>query len=115
MANHVNRRLDGPPTQGRRRECERRLRQQHKETDRTLIEALDQFHERELADLAALDAAEQGFLEAQIALANLGHNPELLRDDPETYARAVMDAVVVAEGQEIMERRPGLFKRLFGR
>src|SRR5215204_6189788 len=109
MANHVNRRLDGPPTQGRRRECERRMRQQHKEADRTLVEALDQFHERELADLAALDVAQQGFVEAQIAAANLGI--DLFPDDTTAYAQAVMDAAVVAEGQEIMERRPGLMKR----
>lgn len=112
MANHVNRRLDGPPTQGRRRECERRMRQQHKESDRTLVEALDQFHERELADLAALDAAQQGFLEAQIALANLGHNPELLRDDTEVYAEKVLEAV---EAEVVVEEHPSLLKRLFGR
>jgi hypothetical protein len=72
MGNRVNRNLDGSPRQGRRRECERRLRQQMRaqvgrEEDRRLVEALTTLPTETLTALLSLDDAEAGYVEQAIA------------------------------------------------
>lgn len=64
--NVINRNLNGPPTQGRRRECARRLRQQQKAHDRTLVEVFSEMPDDTVSALLMLDDAQCGFVEDQI-------------------------------------------------
>jgi hypothetical protein len=82
MANVVNRNLDGPPTQGRSRECQRRVRQRLRQEERAaeiavgedenfahLCEALCELTPEELAQLQALDESQCAYVEDEIAQA----------------------------------------------
>lgn len=79
MANMINRNLDGPPTQGRGRECRRRLRQlaRQKRPDvapvpqdmRQLVSALFDVPEPLLEHMAQLDEAQLGYVEDQVETA----------------------------------------------
>jgi hypothetical protein len=88
MANAVNRRLDGPPTQGRARECARRRKQVAKELDRRLVDALYSMESSELAQLQQLDDAQTGYLEHEIARANLTADSHT-----KAVAQAILDAI----------------------
>lgn len=72
--NHINRNLNGPPTQGRKRECARRLRQQQKAHDRTLIEVFSEMPDDAVSALLTLDDAQCGFVEDQIEQADVAQD-----------------------------------------
>ena len=92
MANSVNRSPNGPPVQGRRRECLRRLRQQQKkrtqETERRIVEALHSLPLSVVERLAELDDAQTAYLEEEIARADIA--ADLLT--PEQFAEYVLRA-----------------------
>lgn len=88
MANVVNRNLHGPPTQGRRRECERRKKQLAKERERQLVEVLYDMEQPALRQLASLDAAQTGFLEHEITRAHL-----TVDSHTKVVAQAILDAI----------------------
>lgn len=92
MANRVNQCVDPAdrpdPTQGRRRECARRVRQMERQRQRAVVAALFQVPEPLLAQLSDMDDAQNGFAEqtAEQALLDGGDA------SPERYARAVLAA-----------------------
>lgn len=97
MANQVNRREDGPPTQGRARECARRLRQlakkQEKEALKQLVDVLCALTPEELARLEQLDEAQVAYLEEQVDIARAAVETAPAGTDPTDYAKAVLKAL----------------------
>jgi hypothetical protein len=118
MANIVNRSQNGPPTQGRRGECARRLRQQRRREEKRakvlvgqdaeverLVHALDALAPEELARLTCLDDAQLGYLELEIDRrdAEVGPGANIVSSfeihdvpnmaTPEDCARAILKAV----------------------
>ena len=120
MANNINRNLDGPPTQGRRRECLRRQRQQFRVLEKQmkpelqaranaemerLLNALCDLPPEHVDALQALDDAQCGYVEEEIRKADLRADIAAMPDGPEKdvlvslhnldeqdYARAVLKA-----------------------
>ena len=92
MANEVNRSPTGPPVQGRRRECLRRLRQQAKQRrkadEERIIAALNALPLEVVERLAELDDAEAAYVEEEIARADIA--ADLLT--PEQFAEYVLRA-----------------------
>lgn len=92
MANSVNRHADPAdrtdPTQGRRRECARRLRQMERQRQKALVKAMHTLPQDALSQMEALDDAQAGFLEhtAEQHLLTAGDA------SPEGYARAILAA-----------------------
>lgn len=96
MGNKVNRRLDGPPVQGRTRECARRLRQrarraEEEETER-LVHALSGLSDKEVEAMLALGEADLAYVEDQVAQADLGVTTGVPERSMEDYARAILKA-----------------------
>lgn len=86
--NSVNKNLGGPPTQGRKRECERRKRQMAKVQDAETVAALFDVPVEILTDMTTLDDAQLGYLEERIEEACLRADQET-----QTFAKSVLDAL----------------------
>lgn len=95
--NVVNRRLDGPPTQGRARECARRLRQLERRQERAkterMVAVLAEMPPEELAALSRLGPAEVAYLEEQVDMADALVEMAPAGEEPMAYARAVLKAL----------------------
>lgn len=92
MTNSVNRAIDPTdrpdPTQGRRRECARRLRQMERARQKAIIKGLLALPSDVVDRMNGLDDAQIGFIEDAV-------ERRLLQDgdaSPEAYARAILDA-----------------------
>lgn len=92
MANRVNQNVDPAdrpdPTQGRRRECARRLRQMDRKNQKELVKALHLLTEEQLAGMGGLDDAQCGFVEHAVQERLLAAGDAT----PEGYARAIVAA-----------------------
>lgn len=105
MANVVNRNLDGPPTQGRSRECRRRLRQLARRDAppplaihvtremRDLVEAIQALPPEVQDGLMVLDDAELAYVENQVDVAQALVETAPAGVEPMEYARRVLAAM----------------------
>jgi hypothetical protein len=87
MPNRINRNIEPTdPTQGRRRECARRVRQMERQRQKATVNALNALPDDALMQMAALDDAQCGFVEDTVERALIASAD----GTPDGYARAIV-------------------------